>query len=300
MPLSVRLPLRASLRRAAAPRQRDLVTSSIAPSLHAAFERPENIVLVESSLYSSNSSQPNSWKEAFESFYPAQGLNFSSIDMFRCESGARITSVKSLEQTLAADLSHLSTTTGIGAAHTVLIARGPIQSLVAQYFLESSPLAGLVLVDPLLLPNRGVNGIQSGTDRWDSSLQDFISLLDGNAPSMYKHLDDKFVCENVTHPLLLDDGRIQLTESKTTELSLLASLSRNKDSRVLLLEPGSVPMLIFYSCGNEYEDYYRICAEVRFEITWLVNDMKLVCTDFFLMFVLYIAHCCISYLCWKW
>lgn len=276
----LQLPLRrASFRRAAHLRQRSLVTSSIEPSLDARMERPETIVLTESSLYSNSNNIINtsSWKEAFESFYPKHGMHFSSIDMLRSADDSaltQMTSFKSLEQTLASDLSGLATSIGIGAAHTVLIARGPLQCLAAQYFLESLPLAGLVLIDPLLLPDDGrvkkqkIASPEVVDNRWKSSLQDLISLLDGNAPNMYKHAD-RIVGDSATHPLLLSDSTSTktLSESALTslnvELSLLNSMSCNEDSQQLLLEPGIVPMLIFYSGGvnNDYEDYYRICAE---------------------------------------
>ena len=279
LPQFLQLPLtRASGRHAARRlRRRGIVTSSIEPSLDAPLERPETIVLTESSLYSNSS-----WKEAFESFYPKQGMHFSSIDMLRTANDSQIiTSVKSLEKTLASDLSHLATSIGIGAAHTVLVARGPVQCLAAQYFLESLPLAGLVLVDPLLLPEDGrvkkQNNValSSGVvdNRWRSSLKDLMSLLDGNAPNMYKHADE-IVRDNANHPLLLGDRAsssttipAQTSATKSTsldvELSLLNSLTHNKESQQLKLEPGIVPMLIFYSNGanNDYEDYYRICAE---------------------------------------
>lgn len=291
MPHFARLPLMISLKRATQLPLRSIVTSSIAPSLDAAMERPESIVLTESSLYHySNSHHKYKWTEAFQLFYPSQGLYFSSIDLFRTkqisssdESSAPIIemSLKSLEHTLAADLSHLASTIGIGAAHTVLIARGPIRSLVAQYFLESLPLAGLVLVDPLLLPNDGrvKNGPSQSSaevveNRWNSSLQDLISLLDGTTPTMYKHYSDEKTFadkNNHAHPLLLNDVWRRMhpnTESKVAtsfweELSILDSLSQSKDSRPLLLERGTIPMLICYSGSseNEYEDYYRICAE---------------------------------------
>eukprot|EP00984_Skeletonema_dohrnii_P017347 scaffold7873_cov111-Skeletonema_dohrnii-CCMP3373.AAC.6 len=211
LPQFVHLPLRrASLRRAPRLHLRSIVTSSIEPSLDARMERPQTFVLTESSLYSNSTGTNTSWREAFESFYPKQGLHFSSIDMLRSadESTTQITSVKSLEQILASDLSHLATSIGIGAAHTVLIARGPIQCLAAQYFLESLPLAGIVLVDPLLLPDDGRVKKQSATssgvvdNRWESSLQDFMSLLDGAAPNMYKNAG-KIVGDSATHPLLL-------------------------------------------------------------------------------------------------
>jgi hypothetical protein len=37
----------------------------------------------------------------------------------------------------------------------VLVSRGPITSLCAQYYLESYPLLGLVMVDPICLPRNG-------------------------------------------------------------------------------------------------------------------------------------------------
>jgi hypothetical protein len=40
----------------------------------------------------------------------------------------------------------------VSLPNIVLITRGPIVSLVAQYYLESLPLAGLVMVDPILYP----------------------------------------------------------------------------------------------------------------------------------------------------
>mmetsp|Transcript_14587 Transcript_14587/g.29884 ORF Transcript_14587/g.29884 Transcript_14587/m.29884 type:complete len:284 (+) Transcript_14587:2499-3350(+) len=232
LPQFVHLPLRrASLRRAPRLHLRSIVTSSIEPSLDARIERPETFVLTESSLYSNSTNTNTSWREAFESFYPKQGLHFSSIDMLRSA--------------------------------------------------DESTLAGLVLVDPLLLPDDGRVKKHSATsseevvdNRWESSLQDFMSLLDGNAPNMYKHAG-KIVGDSATHPLFLGDRTAtatntiptQLSESKSTlldiELSLLNSIARNKHRQQLLLEPGIVPMLIFYSSGvnNDYEDYYRICAE---------------------------------------
>ena len=240
---------------------RNLVTSSIEPSLHAPLERPETIVLTESSLYNS------SWQEAFELFFPQQGLHFSSINLFKSSVDELPLSAKSLQQTLASDLSHLTTSTGIGAAHTVLIARGPIQSLAGQFFLESHPLAGLVLVDPLLLPDDGRVNKQNATagHRWKSSMKDFMSLLGGSKPDMYTHHVDKKSHDIVAHPLI-NTMPTQLSGSKTTqldvELSLIESMSQKENSQQLLLEPGTVPMLIFYSsANNDCEDYYRICAE---------------------------------------
>ena len=118
----------------------------------------------------------NSWHDSFSSFYPSRGLHFASIDIMtpspslsNFNPNANIDDkkksptalLKFLEQTMADDLSRLSDVTddnsgsndafpsqskhlhqrnsvpSSSSAHAVLIARGPIPSLIAQYFLES-------------------------------------------------------------------------------------------------------------------------------------------------------------------
>ena len=226
--------------------RQSIVTSSHPPSPQAFIERPETIVLAESSLYKIN----KSWKYAGSSFFPMCGLQFATIDLFHSSTSSIIhdtggeswkgraekqdravrlynnnqqqqqqhSSLDSLEATLTKDLSHIashstsftneedeflrqhllspppptSSSHSSSSAHIVLIARGPIQCLVAQYYLESNPLAGLVLVDPLLLPENGRSeattttkkmmnkqgGGESMVDRrWNASLSKLMSVL---------------------------------------------------------------------------------------------------------------------------
>jgi len=116
--------------------QRRIVTSSFPPS-NDTFERPETIALCESSLYNKHVS----WKEYASTFFPLNGLHFSSIDIMRSsslqqstydDSSSPTSIIQSLENNLHTDLSNTSTS----SAHVVLIAKGPIQCLIAQYFLE--------------------------------------------------------------------------------------------------------------------------------------------------------------------
>jgi hypothetical protein len=132
-----------------------------------------------------------------------------------------------------------STGTTSASAHAVLIARGPIQCLVAQYFLESSPLAGLVLIDPLLLPNDGrrymsTTTIAKAESRWTTSLMELMSIIEQLYPP----------------------------PKNNDEISFLHSLIQQESSRPLQLEAGAVPMLILYSDNDTiHRDRYRICAE---------------------------------------
>jgi len=124
-------------------RRRTIITSSVAPSPDVFIERPEVVVLAESALYGDN----NSWEGYSRSFFPSSGLHFASIDVFRRSHAAGHRprhdgdSLDALERTMAEDLSRLGGDVhDIGdassSAHVVLIARGPVQCIVAQYFLE--------------------------------------------------------------------------------------------------------------------------------------------------------------------
>ena len=125
------------------------------------MERPEVVVLAESSLYGkagAGDGGGNSWEGSCRSFFPKSGLHFASIDVFRSSSrrgggsgGSNpddfgvLPSLDALERTMMEDLSRLGDDAvddifigdeSSSSAHVVMIARGPVQCLVAQYFLE--------------------------------------------------------------------------------------------------------------------------------------------------------------------
>ena len=206
------------------------------------MERPETMVLVESSLYK------GSWEEAFTAFFTSQGMHFASLNITTTSDGSG-TTLGSIEQTLAHDLSDLSE-----SAYTVLVARGPIQSLVAQYYLESLPLVGLVLVDPLILQN---DGRGTGTDeRWSDSTQSLLKLLDDHETH-----DKANVITQKSSDLEPPLTALNKTETSATELGLLQSLPSITNPRPLELEPSSVPILVLYSSHHKYQDHYQKCAK---------------------------------------
>lgn len=113
---------------------RTIVTESIEPSSASSIpERPCTVVLAQDgSLYE------NSWQEPFSQVLPnKRGLHYCNLllDARSLHKGLDL-----LEQDLAS------------MPNVVLITRGPIVSMIAQYYLESLPLAGLVMVDPILYP----------------------------------------------------------------------------------------------------------------------------------------------------
>jgi hypothetical protein len=88
-----------------------------------------------------------------------------------------------------------------------LIARGPLVSWVAQLHLESNPLAGLILIDPLPLD--------------EPENTDVVQAINFLAKSH--------------------------SSARTTQQLQTLHNNRDTDIRPLLLEPGSVPMMLFHS-----------------------------------------------------
>ena len=214
---------------------RCLVTLSIPPPTDTAIERPETLVLVESSLYKQK------WENSFAKYYPERGIHFGSLDIASTDNcNVEDITLESMEQTLSNDISALSE-----SAYTILIARGPLQSLVAQYYLESLPLAGLVLIDPLILPDNGRSGVHAG--RWKDSVHTLLTLLNNTTTperSIFKKLQS-------------DGSDLSLS----SELNLLGSLPQIAP-RPLYLEPSSVPILILHSRCDKHQNFYEQCARI--------------------------------------
>ena len=104
-------------------------------------ERPCPVILAEDSLYSDQSWTPVC-EERFPNVHgmPYQQFSWSSTD-----------TTIDMDAALSELSRDLSTSSISSSPQTVLIARGPWMSWMALFYLESLPLAGLVLVDPLPL-----------------------------------------------------------------------------------------------------------------------------------------------------
>jgi hypothetical protein len=95
----------------------------------------------------------------------------------------------------------------------ILVARGPWVSWTAQFYLESLPLGALIMIDPLPF-----------------------------------HLNSKVCLESLEAKYL---DAIPVMDNNNLPSEYLAIQSYKENPRKLLLEPGSVPMLILYSQENQ-------------------------------------------------
>jgi hypothetical protein len=123
-----------SLRRYEPWQKRTLITESIEPPIVSKVpEKPCTFVLLEDQgLY------PGSWGTLLRDCLPSKhGIHF-------CHQYLNPPNMKEALHEMKQDLASFPA--------IVLMARGPTVSLLAQYYLESLPLAGLIMVDPIVEP----------------------------------------------------------------------------------------------------------------------------------------------------
>lgn len=115
--------------------KRCILSAAVEPPLESTVaERPCTIVLAEDPIYE------RSWKSTFQTKFPNEyGTSFAS---FKCSAET----VDHALQEMKSDFAYLPC--------VVLMARGPWISWITQFYLESMPLAGLIMVDPLPLDDQ--------------------------------------------------------------------------------------------------------------------------------------------------
>lgn len=119
------------------------MTEAVEPPPHVT-ESPLSVVLAEDEGF-----YPSSWHEAFTTQIPEQyGMSFRQFSF-----GPDTSTYDAALQEIKRDLS----TPHHDGANTILVTRGPWMSWMASFYLESLPLAGLVMVDPMQLDD--MNGI---------------------------------------------------------------------------------------------------------------------------------------------
>jgi hypothetical protein len=127
--------------------RRLVVTTPFNPPPHTT-ERPCQIVLAQDAACT----DVFSWKGVCENRFPdVHGMPFQYFSW-----SDQLTSVFDMDSALSElrrDFSRADITNA-GGSQTVLIARGPWMSWISLFYLESLPLAGLILVDPLPLDHQ--------------------------------------------------------------------------------------------------------------------------------------------------
>lgn len=164
------------------------MTESIEPPLASTIpEKPYTLVLVEDEgLYDTSwqSSLRESLPQNYGIQYCSQSLNLSSLDSALDEMGEDFATMPSV----------------------VLLARGPLVSWVAQYYLESLPLTGLIMVDPMMM---------------DSSPESIEEVKGLYRTKNDLHLFDQIRSGAESRPLKLEAGVVPMLVWKTSTSRVL-------------------------------------------------------------------------------
>lgn len=155
-------------------RSRDVMTESIeAPFDCHVRERPCMVVLTEDLGFYSG----NSWQSCFGRMFPKDyGIQFCNMQLKSMTSLE--TGLAEMEQDLASQM------------NVVLVTKGPLVSWLAQYYLESLPLSGLVMVDPIEMTHNNAADLK------------LLYSLDATE----QQLLDSISCSHDDRPLLLEPG----------------------------------------------------------------------------------------------
>ena len=208
------------------------------------YERPYSIVFLESSCYNfftgknmydnltgyrsskdhddssyNNNTTKYSWCQDIKDFFPSNGVHVEYMDLF---SSTTTTMKKEEEENLIPQLlDEMATDLTSTSYSSVFIARGAVPSLLAQYYLESYPFKGLIMIDPCIVPtNRTV--LRSTAFNYLSSTKDL--------------------------------------SFNTIEKQIITSLATINpgQGRQLKLEKESIPMLILYESESDKDSKYGI------------------------------------------
>ena len=204
------------------------------------MESPGVIALMESSFYR------DAWSKSFASIFPNRGVHSLSVDVF-----SDLSSYSTVSESFAQMHAELATDLSPHAEVT-LVARGPLPCLVAQYYLESLPLSGLILVDPLIVPRRG-GDIDTSTN--DASSDNDISLDLQSSVQSFLQTTSQAYCFD-----------FETMNTENGEATLLGKMQQSGEyDRPLKLEAGVIPVKVLFTGGDDtcmsHEGEFRRCAE---------------------------------------
>jgi len=200
------------------------------------MEKPYTVILMEDDVseffyataanadgnFNGNSAEPtttsiaeasSSWIEAFRSKIPRDyGMSFASVSLQmrrKLNNNGGDNNIITAERGIAAPLSDvmqaLRDSSLPGVSDAVLVARGPVSSLCAQYYLESFSLKGLVMIDPILLDDDDCENNSAGQDNENNNnLSALISkLYSGDADSAERFRSKRLLVEPNAVPMMV-------------------------------------------------------------------------------------------------
>jgi hypothetical protein len=209
--------------------RRSLLTSVLEPPLTSTVpERPCTVILAQDEYFYKSASWDKNFSQKLTEEY---GLSYAQWQLSTAN-----TDFDSALQEMARDLSSIPS--------QVLVARGPWISWMAQFYLESVSLAGLVLVDPLPLDNT-------------EAVRQLEALFQNlETPPASSALFEEFVNHWGDWRLQLEVGSIPMMVISTKpELESAARLTvqRHSDEKDVSGRRRTIPLVKLHGNGGEVE-----------------------------------------------
>jgi len=239
--------------RFASTRRRLSLSSLREPPLDsAALERPCTVVLAEDACF-----YPTSWHDTFRSKLPqGHGVSYRKWSLPTSSSPSELTIDSALDE-LKRDLASVP--------DVVLAARGPWSSWLAQWYLESLPLRGLLMVDPLVF-DRGADGARA----FEREYRD----VDGKADAPEYRLFREYM-EHWDHwTLRLEPGSVPMLVARTrTEPAFVEGAAETARRHRLHAEDVedslmSLPVFVYEPSANDVNEG----ADIE-EATTIIDEM---------------------------
>ncbi len=186
-PLATSIPFNISLPRYQATSIGSLrwkISSLVEPPLDGdVLEKPCTLVLLEDScLYHTR------WHDTFQANIPARyGMSYISLTL--TESNGLDNMIDEMKQDLPS------------VHDAILVTRGPMSSWVALFYLESFPLKGLVMIDPVVFDTIP----KDDTTRWND-----VSLQDKSKESNHSTFYDAFIQQACSKKLKLEPNSVPM------------------------------------------------------------------------------------------
>jgi hypothetical protein len=181
-------------------------------------EKPCTVILMEDeSAYDHGKELTESWLSTFQSMFPQEcGISFAyfSVGNNKKKNPTNSDVGTLIPNRVSTILDAMKTSQLPKIRDAVLVARGPLVSLCAQYYLESYPLQGLIMVDPILLMD---DEKEEHNDDGDSMIPELLAQLVTDERDIDRFRNSHLMLEPNSVPMMVVRSTVHTAWNQATQ-----------------------------------------------------------------------------------